>query len=68
VKEFFRIDIETIRTHVEEIHGLVDYVAVPEGLQYRESLTISAEDQESIERVDESEGPEEEVEEAVEDG
>jgi hypothetical protein len=65
-KEFFRIDIETIRALVEEHHGVVEYVADPEALQYRESLTISAEDQEFIERVYEAELPEEEVDEAVE--
>ncbi len=56
-KEFFRIDIETIRAIVEENHGVVEYVADPIALQYRESLTISAEDQEFIERVYEAEEP-----------
>ena len=65
-KEFFRIDIETIRALVEEHHGVVEYVADPEALQYRESLTMSVEDQEFIERVYDTEVPDDEVEDAVE--
>ncbi len=43
-KEFFRTNIETIRQLVEEQHGIVDYVAEPEALQYRETLSMSDED------------------------
>jgi hypothetical protein len=57
-KEFFRIDIETIRVLVEKYHGVVDYVADPEALQYRESLTISEEDQDFIESVYDAAEPE----------
>ncbi len=50
-KEFFRIDLDAIRQIVEEHHGVVEYRADAEALQYNQSLSISEEDQEFIERV-----------------
>jgi exonuclease VII large subunit len=50
-KEFFRGDIESIRQVVEEHHGQVDYVADPEALEYRQSISMSDEDSEYIESV-----------------
>jgi hypothetical protein len=50
-KEFFRADIESIVQIVQEHHGEVEYVADAEALQYRESLSMSDEDQEFIEHV-----------------
>ncbi len=55
-KEFFRVDIETIRAIVEEHHGVVEYVADAEALQYRESLDISDEDFEYLVNVAETTG------------
>jgi T5orf172 domain len=42
-KEFFAVSIEDIRRAVEDLHGEVEYVAEPEALQYRESLTMTDE-------------------------
>jgi hypothetical protein len=42
-KEFFAVSIDDIRRAVEDLHGEVEYVAEPEALQYRESLTMSDE-------------------------
>lgn len=53
-KEFFRTDIETIRSIVEENHGTVEYVADSEALEYRQSLDMPAEDQAFIDQVYES--------------
>lgn len=50
-KEFFKIDIETIRKMVLEHHGEVQYVVDPEALEYRQSLTMPDEDAEYIESV-----------------
>jgi hypothetical protein len=50
-KEFFKTDIEAIRKIVKEHHGEVDYIADAEALQYRQSLTMSDDDQEFIESV-----------------
>lgn len=50
-KEFFRTDIETIASIVRENHGEVEYVADPEALQYRQSLSMPEDDQEFIEHV-----------------
>lgn len=50
-KEFFRTDIETISRIVREHHGEVQYVADPEALEYRQSLSMSAGDAEFIEQV-----------------
>lgn len=43
-KEYFRVEIDTILTAVRKHHGKVEYVAEPEALEYRESLTISPEE------------------------
>jgi hypothetical protein len=50
-KEFFRTDIQEIVQLVTENHGQVEYVADPEALQYRQSLSMSDEDLEFIETV-----------------
>lgn len=50
-KEFFRVDLEAIRQIVVQNHGEVEYVADPEALEYRQSLTMSDEDEEYIESV-----------------
>ncbi|MBU0640772.1 MAG: GIY-YIG nuclease family protein [Planctomycetes bacterium] len=50
-KEFFKTDIETVRQLIEENHGEVDYVVDAEALEYRQSLEISDDDEEYIERV-----------------
>ncbi len=50
-KEFFKTDIDAICQVVEENHGEVQYVADPEALEYRQSLTISDEDLEFVESV-----------------
>lgn len=50
-KGFFCSDIETIVKIVKENHGEVDYVADAEALQYRQSLSMSDEDAEYVERV-----------------
>ncbi len=50
-KEFFRVELEAIRSFVEKNYGEVKYTADAEALQYRQSLTISEEDQEYIEKV-----------------
>jgi len=43
-KEFFKVDIETIRRVIEANHGVVEYTVDPEALAYRESLRISDEE------------------------
>jgi hypothetical protein len=50
-KEFFRSSIEEIRDIVIRNHGTVDYVAVPEAVEYRESLCLDGDDLEFVERV-----------------
>ena len=50
-KEYFKIDLQTILQVVIEHHGEVQYVADAEALQYRQSLTMSEEDQEFIEDI-----------------
>ena len=50
-REFFRTDIEAIHELVKAHHGEVEYLADPEALQYRQSLTMSDEDLEFIEHV-----------------
>jgi hypothetical protein len=61
-KEFFRTDIESIAAVVKENHGEVSYMADPEALEYRQSLTMTDEDQEFIEHVFEDLGIEDEPE------
>lgn len=50
-KEYFRVDLEAIRSTVEELHGKVDYVAEPDALEFRQSATMSDEDLEIIENA-----------------
>ena len=50
-KEFFRTDLTTIFEVVKEHHGEVEYVFDVEALQYRQSLSMSDDDQEFIESV-----------------
>jgi hypothetical protein len=50
-KEFFKVDLDVIRQVVVENHGEVQYVADPEALEYRQSLTMTDADEEFIERV-----------------
>lgn len=50
-KEFFKSQIEEIRQIVEANHGKVDYIAVPEALEYRQSISMSDEDSDYIERL-----------------
>ena len=50
-KEFYRTDIDAVRRIVEENHAEVQYVADPEALEYRQSLTMSDDDEEFIEAV-----------------
>jgi hypothetical protein len=50
-KEFFKIDIESIRRIVEAHRGEVQYVADAEALEYRQSLEMTDEDQDFIEHV-----------------
>ena len=50
-KEFFKADIETIFQVVKEHHGEVEYLVDAEALQYRQSISMSDEDQEFIESV-----------------
>lgn len=42
-KEYFNVSLEAIMDAVQRHHGKVEYVAEPEALEYRESLTISPE-------------------------
>lgn len=50
-KEFFRTDIEAIGQIVQKNHGEVQYAADAEALQYRQSLSMSDEDEGFIESV-----------------
>jgi hypothetical protein len=50
-KEFFRTTIDDIRGVVESHHGEVSYLADAEALEYRQSLEMSDEDLEYIEKV-----------------
>lgn len=50
-KEFFKVDLDVIRQVVSENHGDVQYVADPEALEYRQSLTMTDADEEFIEKV-----------------
>lgn len=55
-KEFFRTDLDAIRRVVEEHHGVVEYVADAEALEYHQSQSMSDEDFEFIEETFEKEG------------
>lgn len=50
-KEFFRTEFDEIRRIVEENHGRVDYVADAEALEFRQSASMTDDDQEFIEGV-----------------
>jgi hypothetical protein len=50
-KEFFKTDIEAICDVVRQHHGQIDYVAEPEALEYRQSLTMSQDDAAYVEKV-----------------
>jgi hypothetical protein len=50
-KEFFKTDIASIYQVVKEHHGEVEYLADAEALQYRQSLTMTDEDQQFVESV-----------------
>lgn len=50
-KEFFRSDIEAIREIVEQHHGEVRYIADAEALEFRQSMTMTDDDQEFIEEI-----------------
>jgi hypothetical protein len=54
-KEFFRTDLETIRTIVEAHHGTVEYVMEPPAEEYRQTLTMSETDASYIDSVYETE-------------
>jgi hypothetical protein len=60
-KEFFRVDLESIRRFVEANHGQVDFVADPAASEYRESLAMTDEDYAFIEQTAESVADEENV-------
>lgn len=55
-KEFFRIDIDTIREVVERQHGTVEFEADAEALEYRSSLEISDEDFAFLENIADEQG------------
>lgn len=64
-KEFFRVDLETIKAAVEErleehIAAVESFTVDAEAFQYRQSLTISEEDFEFLAKVAESSGIEDE--------
>jgi hypothetical protein len=50
-KEYFRVDLETIRDFVVQNHGEVEYVADAEALEYRQSIEMSDDDSDYIEQV-----------------
>lgn len=50
-KEFFRSNLDGILKIVRDNHGEIQYVADPEALEYRQSISMSEEDQEFIEHV-----------------
>jgi hypothetical protein len=50
-KEFFKLDIQNVHAFVEQQHGEVKYVAQPEALEWRQSCTISPEDQRYVDSV-----------------
>ncbi|HUT94051.1 MAG TPA: GIY-YIG nuclease family protein [Thermoguttaceae bacterium] len=60
-KEYFRVDIESIRRAVEAHHGEVDYVADSEALQYRESLDMNDEDYSFVEHTVQSLSDDEDI-------
>ncbi len=59
-KEFFRVDLDTIRSFVEEHHGTVEYTYPTEESQYQQSLRISDADFAYLASVTEAAGMEDE--------
>ncbi len=50
-KEFFHVTLDDIRRIVEAEHGVVEFVADAEALEYRQSISMSDEDAAYVERV-----------------
>lgn len=50
-KEFFNVSLDDIHQAVVDNHGVVDYVAEPEALEYNEGLNMDSDDQEFVENV-----------------
>lgn len=50
-KEYFRVDLNAIKAFVESRHGEVRFMAEAEASEYRQSLSMSDEDQEFVEQV-----------------
>jgi len=50
-REYFRADLDSIVKTVEEKQGEVEFVAEPDALQYRETLSMTDEDAEFVESV-----------------
>lgn len=50
-KEFFRVDLDDIRTAVEELHGKVEYVVDPVALEFRESINMTDEQFEMVTEI-----------------
>lgn len=55
-KEYFRTNIEAIRDIVVANHGEVNYVATPEAFEYRETRSMSDEEFELVEQIQEAAG------------
>lgn len=49
-KEFFRVPLEIILKAVEKHHGVVEYMASPDALEYRESQQVTPEQVEEVEK------------------
>ncbi len=43
-KEFFRVELDTIIDLIKQHHGEIEYIADPEALQYRETLSMTPDD------------------------
>jgi hypothetical protein len=50
-REFFKSDVQAIYQIVKQHHGEVEYIVDAEAIQYRQSLSMSDDDQEYIENV-----------------
>jgi hypothetical protein len=50
-KEFFKVTLEDIAQIVESKHGKVDYIADADALEYRQSMSMTVDDQEYIEQA-----------------
>lgn len=55
-KEFFRIELDHIREAVEELHGRITFVTVPEAEDYRKTLAIEREAVDVAEDIAHAEG------------